>query len=165
MNLSMLAMTSENDLGTFAVGIAGFLFFFMAILAILTIASIAINWKLFTKAGEEGWKSIIPFYNTYIMIKIALGESKVWPFFITMIAVPFVMIFTGEGALTTILSLVNLVVAIYVTFQFYSRYATSGMAIGAILLPFIFGLIIAFGDYQYTPIKDFATAKGDDHYE
>lgn len=29
------------------------------------------NWKIFEKNGEEGWKSIIPFYNSYIYTKIA----------------------------------------------------------------------------------------------
>lgn len=160
MNLVMLAMIVDNDLGF----LAGFMFFFVTILAIIVVLSITINWRLFTKAGEEGWKSIIPFYSNYIMIKIALDENKVWPFFIMITVMPIVMQFT-DGGLLSVLSLVNLVVALYIAFQFYSRFATSGMAIGAILLPFIFGLIIAFGDYQYTPIKDFATAKGVDHYE
>jgi hypothetical protein len=28
-------------------------------------------WKVFTKAGEAGWKSIIPFYNFYILSKVS----------------------------------------------------------------------------------------------
>ncbi len=28
-------------------------------------------WKIFTKAGKEGWPAIIPFYNMYILCKIA----------------------------------------------------------------------------------------------
>src|SRR5579871_6398843 len=27
-------------------------------------------WKLFTKAGEAGWKSLVPFYAEYTIIKI-----------------------------------------------------------------------------------------------
>lgn len=44
------------------------------VIAILTIASV---WRMFKKAGEAGWKSIIPFYNTYILFKIA-GYSGWW---------------------------------------------------------------------------------------
>ena len=35
------------------------------------ILSIVIMWKLYYKAGYDGWKCLIPFYNTYIMVKIA----------------------------------------------------------------------------------------------
>ena len=34
--------------------------------ALLVIA----RWKMFQKAGEAGWKSIIPVYSTYISFKI-----------------------------------------------------------------------------------------------
>jgi hypothetical protein len=29
------------------------------------------GWKMFEKAGEPGWAILIPFYNTYILLKIA----------------------------------------------------------------------------------------------
>lgn len=29
------------------------------------------RWKLFEKAGEQGWKAIIPYYNDYIYCKLA----------------------------------------------------------------------------------------------
>lgn len=35
-------------------------------LLIFTIILVTANYKLFTKAGEEGWKSLIPIYNTWI---------------------------------------------------------------------------------------------------
>ena len=28
------------------------------------------NWKLFSKAGQPGWASIVPFYHDYIVYKI-----------------------------------------------------------------------------------------------
>jgi len=39
----------------------------IAVCVLMVIA----NWKLFVKMGEEGWKSIIPFYNLYIMLEKA----------------------------------------------------------------------------------------------
>ncbi len=36
--------------------------------AILTIIGM---WKIFKKAGEKGWKSIIPYYNMYIQCKVS----------------------------------------------------------------------------------------------
>lgn len=38
---------------------------------LLSVFSIVCCWKMFEKAGVEGWKALIPFYNFYCMIKIA----------------------------------------------------------------------------------------------
>jgi len=45
------------------------LIFLIVVLAI-TIIYYAGLWKVFEKAGEKGWKAIIPFYNTIIHLKI-----------------------------------------------------------------------------------------------
>lgn len=34
-------------------------------------------WLVFEKAGEKGWKAVIPFYNVYIMLKLA-DKKKYW---------------------------------------------------------------------------------------
>ena len=46
------------------------------LLAILAV-SVAGIWKVFTKAGESGWKALIPFYNNVIMFRIG-GHSGWW---------------------------------------------------------------------------------------
>src|SRR5215470_5545735 len=43
----------------------------------LAIFGIAVMWKVFTKAGQPGWASLIPIYNTYIMLKMA-GKPGWW---------------------------------------------------------------------------------------
>lgn len=35
-------------------------------------------WKVFEKAGEEGWKALIPFYNFYILFKISGMPMLFW---------------------------------------------------------------------------------------
>ena len=54
-----------------------YLIFFLVFLAIM-IAFVAFviicNWKLLEKAGEPGWKAIIPFYNYYTMADISLTK-------------------------------------------------------------------------------------------
>jgi Na+/proline symporter len=42
-------------------------------------------WKMFEKADEAGWKSIVPFYNTYTYFRIA-GKSG-WMFLLLLIPV------------------------------------------------------------------------------
>lgn len=46
-------------------------------------------WKLFQKAGIEGWRSLIPFYSEFIVIKI-VGKPSWW---IIYILIPVVNIF------------------------------------------------------------------------
>ena len=87
-------------------------------------------WKLFTKAGEKGWKSIIPIYNSYIFVKIADGNG--WKFLLFII--PFV----------------NIVYAIMLDIRLAKAYGKGvGFGIGLIFLPFIFELILAFGSADY----------------
>lgn len=42
----------------------------LLILSLLVLRIIAL-WKLFKKAGKPGWASIIPFYNSYVLVEIA----------------------------------------------------------------------------------------------
>lgn len=58
---------------------------------LICILQIIALWKIFVKAGEKGWKSIIPIYNIYIMFKMTktdnfgfyLGSSLVGSFMVT----------------------------------------------------------------------------------
>lgn len=45
--------------------------------AVLTVVLLVAMWKIFTKAGVAGWKSIVPFYNSYTLLKIS-GMSGWW---------------------------------------------------------------------------------------
>ncbi len=41
------------------------------------IVTLIAHWKLFEKAGEPGWKAIIPYYNTFKLAQIATGSNLV----------------------------------------------------------------------------------------
>ncbi len=97
---------------------------------IAAIIAIVAMWKIFTKAGEAGWKSIIPFLNLYTLVKIADGKGIKFLLFL----IPIVNVIFG--------------------FMLYIRLAkafgkSTGFGIGLIFLNFIFILILAFGDAQY----------------
>ena len=58
--------------------IQGFIDEFLVIFTIIEIVSIILGilsaiclWKMFKKAGYPAWSGVIPFYNTYILIKMA----------------------------------------------------------------------------------------------
>ena len=52
-----------------AIMIAGLVFFVLLVIA---------QWKVFEKAGEKGWKSLIPIYGQYILFKIAGAKAWFW---------------------------------------------------------------------------------------
>lgn len=65
------AMTLAQNSGDAAGGI--FLILWLAIVVLVIVGF----WKVFTKAGQPGWASIIPIYNLYILTKIA-GKPWWW---------------------------------------------------------------------------------------
>ena len=48
--------------------------FWLIILAFFVLNIVA-GWKIFEKAGQPGWASIVPFYNSYIRYKIFWGNG------------------------------------------------------------------------------------------
>ncbi len=107
--------------------------FFYTILGI-AIASIVAYWKIFQKAGEEGWKSLIPIYNIYILVVIS-----------------------GNPVYTMLFFLVPLL-NIYMLFKLNIDLAKAfgkevGFGIGMIIFPLLFPLILAFDRSTYLPAQ------------
>jgi hypothetical protein len=102
----------------------------MIIPVIIAVLIIVAMWKIFTKAGQPGWASIIPIYNIYIWCKI-VGRPGWW-------------------VLLMFIPLVNLIIAIILCIDLAKSFGKgAGFGIGIILLGFIFLLILAFSDAQY----------------
>lgn len=57
--------------------------------SLIGIFMIVCMWKIFTKAGKEGWKSIIPIYNIIVLLEIV--ELPIWYIFLYII--PFINIY------------------------------------------------------------------------
>lgn len=75
-----------TDVSTMSAGDATMYSIVSLVVAVLAIIAM---WKIFTKAGEKGWKSIIPIYNMVILFKIS-GLSP-WLILVYFAAViPFV---------------------------------------------------------------------------
>ena len=91
---------------------------------------VASIWKVFEKAGKPGWASIIPIYNSYILLKIA-GKPGWWLFLY-------------------IIPVANLVIAIIVSVEIAKKFGKdTGFGVGLAFLGFIFYPILAFGDAVY----------------
>ena len=121
--------TTTESAATAGVGIAMLLFLTLLYGAILVVIVVSM-WKLFKKAGKEGWAALIPIYNTVVLLQI-IGRPVWW---ILLMLIPFV----------------NFVVAIIVGLDLAKSFGKdAGIGILVALLPLIGYPILAFGDAKY----------------
>lgn len=119
------------------------------------ILQIIANWNIFTKAGESGWKSLIPIYGDYVSYKIAWQTSYFWLNFILGILLSYVSNANLNESMFLSLIVILLKIALTVINIMYCvKLARAfgrgiGFAIGLILLQPIFLLILGFGSDQY----------------
>jgi len=134
--------------------ILGTFFGGFAVLAIIYYILLVIaDWKIFTKAGVAGWKSLIPVYNVFVSFKLA-GVSTAY--FIALIIAGIISGCVGESEtiVATILSLVAGIAVLVVNVVYANKLAKSfgkgtGFAVGLFFLPNIFQLILGFGSSEY----------------
>ena len=112
------------------------------------LLQIIANWRIFTKAGEAGWKSIIPIYGDYISYKIAWQPAYFWLTLILGIISSYLQgtLETGESLTVYMLVIISIMYSIKLARAFGRG---TGFAIGLIFLPPIFMLILGFGDDRY----------------
>ena len=97
------------------------------LIALLVIVAM---WKVFTKAGQPGWASIIPIYNLYVWCKI-VGRPWWW---ILLMLIP----------------VVNFIILIILCIDMAKSFGKgAGFGIGLALLGIIFWPILGFGSAQY----------------
>lgn len=104
----------------------GEILFFIAV-AVVTIVGL---WKLFEKAGEPGWTSLIPFVNTYKLYKMAFGSG--WWFLLLFIPIA------------------DIVIYIMLAVRLARSFGRGGLfALGLVLFQTIFLLILGVNDDRY----------------
>ena len=123
--------------GAIAGAVAGFFAIFCIVAVVIPILTIIANWVIFNKAGEKGWKSIIPIYNVITLFKVA-GISPWWVLGYLAVFIPFI----GH--------LACLGITIYLYISLAKAFGKStGFTVGLILLNTIFMMILAFGNSEY----------------
>jgi hypothetical protein len=97
------------------------------LLAVLMIASM---WKVFSKAGQPGWASLIPIYNLVVLLKVV--DKPLW----------WLILFVVPCA--------NIIGWVLVSLALAEKFGKSaGFGIGLALLGVIFMPILAFGSAEY----------------
>lgn len=143
-NYSSLASSSDLSSAVFAL-IGGFLGFIIFIALVIVVLQIVANWKLFTKAGEKGWKALIPFYNTAILYKIS-GMSP-W---LALLYIGYLI-----PVINVIVAVVFTILRLYQPINLAKGFKKStGFTVGLIMLPFIFNLILGLGSSEYYGYED-----------
>ncbi len=152
---------SSND-GALAaaagIGVIGYLM----VLAVAVVTIIA-WWKIFTKAGEGGWKILIPFYGSYTQFKVA----NCIPLFWASIGAGVVLAISGGllgagiseqsqgltifgGILMAVVFIAVIVMQILFCIGLAKAFGKGGgFAAGLFFLSFIFYCILGFGPAQY----------------
>ena len=131
------------------------------------------HWAMFAKAGEPGWKALIPVYSDFTMFKLVWSTKA---FFIYVASgVGFIVLYLLSGqihldasgqlflteasngllaGLAYVLSLVFLAYCVILAIRTAFAYGKSALfAFGLLILPNIFALILGFGSAQYRGIR------------
>jgi len=125
----------------------------MVVVLIWAVLMIVANWRIFTKAGEAGWKTLIPIYNLYIMYKISWKPIMFVVVMLLAIASGFFSNSTDSTyvIINTVISLASFVInGVLLNVKLAKSFGRGvGFMLGLIFLNPIFMLILAFGDSYY----------------
>jgi hypothetical protein len=111
--------------------IPGMLFsgFGLAMLAVVAVCVVA-NWKLYEKAGKEGWASIIPVYNLAVLLEIV--KRPIW--WVVLMFIP----------------IVNIITIFIVSWDLAKAFGKDlAYGVGLFFLGIVFVPMLAFGDARY----------------
>lgn len=177
---STLVATNELTSGQAAV-LGGFLGTLLTLSIIVAVLLIIAGWKIFEKAGEKGWKILIPFYDVYILFKICGIKTWFWCYLLLLVVAGALTGSNTPDALVNVASdadygqilssidwsahvpyiigmVLSCAISIATTITIAIRLAKAfgkgvGYVFGIIFLPNIFTLILGFGSAKYSAKK------------
>ena len=103
---------------------------FAIVMVAITVIVFVSMWKVFTKAGQPGWTSIVPIYNLVVLLKI-VGKPLWWLILLLIPIVSFVTV---------------LIVCVDLAKSFGKG---TGFGVGLAFLSIIFFPILGFGHARY----------------
>lgn len=103
----------------------------VSIIYLLILVLVLVSfWKIYEKAGRQGWEAIIPIYNIYVLLQIV--NKPTW--WLIMFFIPLVNIVFG-----------------FLTFtELAKKFGKStGFGVGLFLLSFVFMPMLAFSNDKF----------------
>ena len=141
-------VTSQSMAGTNALleqmmialmGVMVVVFFILLIGVAWRVCSTVGFWFVYKKAGEKGWKAIIPFYSEYICFKLFWSKKLFWGWLVANIIALVLGFAAGTQAiLTVIASIASVVNAVFLVMLYYRISKCFGHGVG-----YLFGLVFA----------------------
>ena len=125
------------------------------VLGILTVVAL---WRIFTKAGQAGWKALIPIYNLHIFAGICWKASYFWYSLLASCVLAGVGSAVGGtfGSLLSLIgSIVSLLYTVYSMIHLSRRFGKSGgFTVCLVLFNTICLMILGFGSADYSLLRD-----------
>lgn len=115
------------------------------------VLQVVAYWQIFEKAGEPGWKAIIPFYNTYTQYKFTWDTNFYW--FVLFGSIIGGLLNSFDGMISALGSIILLGISI-VNIIALNKLAKAfghgtGFTVGLVFLNPIFKLILGFSGDEY----------------
>ena len=110
------------------------------------------HWKIFTKAGQRGWASIIPILNIFVLVKL-VKRPMWWAVLITIGLIVGGAPADAAAIIKIVTGLIAIAAAILLIITFFDLAKAFGhgvgFGLGLVFLSVIFALILAFGSSTY----------------
>ncbi len=144
-------MNANGVSADLAAGGSAFLAIYSVGIIALLILQIVANWKIFEKAGEQGWKSLIPVYAEYILYKIAWDTKPFWILIGLSVLTIFLSAIPVAGMVFGfIISILLIIIEVLCYVKLAKAFGHGrGFALGLILLSPIFLMILGFENSEY----------------
>ena len=129
----------------------GFIFIIVMIALAVVVVQLVATWKVYKKAGKNGWEAIVPFYNNWVLCEIA---GVKWWFFLIMMSTTICSML-GLGIFVPLAGLCTVAASFAVHYNIALKFGKDpiGYGIGLTLLPVIFYSILGFGSATFKDAK------------
>ncbi len=158
MDLSQAALQAgmtENEAAAALAGtaIGGVVGGALVLVLVWYVIRVIAGWKIFTKAGEAGWKSIIPLYNVWVEYKLIWNPNMFFVALVLAVLVALGQTVTGNMVIAVLAAVASIGMLVFNAFA-CSKLAKAfgrgtGFAVGLFFLEPIFRVILGFGSAQY----------------
>ena len=141
-----MSLNSDIRTALFAVGLAALIFIFINAIA---------RWRIFTKAGEKGWKALIPFYSIYISCRLFWKKHYFW-IFLALSSLNAVLYegFAGKSVIaarcTAVLALAELIFHFILALNTARHFECQDtLAVALLCFPATLNVMLGFGKREY----------------